>query len=59
MSPDKDETRVGGYIYMCVCVCVCVCVCEHKNKVPAKKMTKFNQKVKILKILNFRYDTEA
>ena len=35
-------------------------ICAHKrSKVQAKKMTNFNQKVKILKTLNLRYDTET
>ena len=35
-------------------------ICEHKrSKVKAKKMTNFNQKVKILKTLSCRYDTET
>ena len=32
---------------------------DYKSKVQAKKMTNFNQKVKILKTLNFRYDIET
>ena len=45
---------------MCVCVCVCVYVCVNtKVRCKPRNKTNFNQKVKMLKTSNFRYDTET